>query len=150
MNIKIYTEKIFEKIRHTDENGIEFWYARELMGALEYTEWRNFIKAIDKAKQSAKSTNISLLEHFVDLNKMVKIGSSSERKINDIKLKGDIQGEDTANNTHFNIGKKVRETMIEISGTKPEELSTPEKSIRKIQQERKLLEKSNKKNKIKI
>ena len=59
--------------------------------------------------------------------------------------KGDIQGEDKANNTHFNIGKKVRETMIEISGTKPEELSTPEKSIKQLQKENKLLNKANKK-----
>ena len=276
MNLKIYTEKIFEEIKHIDENGDEFWYARELMGILEYLKWGNFIKVINKAKYSLESTDIATSDHFADVGKMVQIGSNSERQVDDIKLtryacylivqnadprkksvalgqqyfaiqtrkqelaetdfeelseddrrlklredvkdfnkklakeaknvgvknfgkfqnfgykglyngetaddikkrknlnekeqildhmgstelaanyfritqteerlkKGDIQGEDKANNTHFNIGKKVRETMIEISGTKPEELSTPEKSIKQLQKENKLLNKANKK-----
>ena len=45
-----YTESLFESIRHVNEYGQEFWYARELQIALEYTEWRNFCKVIDKAK----------------------------------------------------------------------------------------------------
>ena len=56
--------KIFEEIKHTDENGVEFWYARELMKVLEYTNWRNFNILIEKAKQSLKSTEINVLEHF--------------------------------------------------------------------------------------
>lgn len=56
--------------------------------------------------------------------------------------KGDIQGEEIANNTHFNIGKKVREVMIEISGTKPEELPTPKKSIKEIQKRKETFEKT--------
>lgn len=57
--------------------------------------------------------------------------------------KGDIQGEDKANKTHYNIGKKVRETMEEISGVLPEELPTPEKSVKELEKEKKLLEKKN-------
>ena len=62
-----------------------------------------------------------------------------------ISLAAKEKGEEIANNTHFNIGKKVREVMIEISGTKPEELPTPKKSIKEIQKEKKLLKKPNKK-----
>ena len=54
---------------------------------------------------------------------------------------GEIQGQNKANQTHFNIGKKVRETMIEISGKRPEELPTPEKSINEIKKEQKMLKK---------
>lgn len=57
--------------------------------------------------------------------------------------KGDIQGDNKANKTHYNIGKKVRETMEEISGTLPEELPTPEKSVKELEKEKKLLEKKN-------
>lgn len=59
--------------------------------------------------------------------------------------KGDIKGEDKANKTHYNIGKKVRETMEEISGVLPEELPTPEKSVKELEKEKKLLEKNKKK-----
>lgn len=276
MNLKIYTEKIFEEIKHIDENGDEFWYARELMSILEYLKWGNFIKVINKAKLSLKNTDITESKHFADVGKTIQMPKNATKEISDIKLtryacylivqnadprkksvalgqqyfaiqtrkqelaetdfeelseddrrlklredvkdfnkklakeaknvgvqnfgkfqnfgykglyngetaddikkrknlnekeqildhmgstelaanyfritqteerlkKGDIQGEDKANNTHFNIGKKVRETMIEISGTKPEELSTPEKSIKQLQKENKLLNKANKK-----
>ena len=275
MDIEPYSERIFEEIKHIDENDVEFWYARELMSILEYTNWRNFEKLIDKAMNSLKTTNINISDHF-DVNiKIVEAGatrktvkdfklsryacyilvqngnprkktialgqqyfaiqtrkqeisetnfeelSEDDRRLklredvkdfnkkiakeaknvgvqnfgkfqnfgyrglyngetaNDIKKrkkldekeqildhmgstelaanyfritqteerlkKGDIQGENNANNTHFNIGKKVRETMIEISGTKPEELPTPEKSIKEIQKEKRLLDKENKK-----
>lgn len=106
----------------------------------------------ETAKDIKKRKNLNEKEHILDHMGSTELAANYFRitQTEERLKKGDIQGEDTANNTHFNIGKKVRETMIEISGTKPEELPTPEKSIRKIQQERKLLEKSNKKNKIKI
>ena len=60
----------FEDIKHFDEDGQEYWLARELQEILEYTEWRNFSKVIDKAKEScARSGNIEI-SHFVDVNKM--------------------------------------------------------------------------------
>ncbi|WP_026748224.1 DNA damage-inducible protein D [Leptotrichia trevisanii] len=276
MNVKIYTEKMFEEIKHIDENGVEFWYARELMQVIEYSKWGNFIKVINKAKESMKSTGIIDSEHIADVGKTIQMPKNATKTINDMKLtryacyiivqnadprkkaialgqqyfafqtrkqeiaetdfkelseddrrlklredvrdfnkklafeaqnvgvqnfakfqnsgyqglyngetagdikkrknlkekehildhmgstelaanyfritqteerlkKGDIQGEEIANNTHFNIGKKVREVMIEISGTKPEELPTPKKSIKEIQKEKKLLKKPNKK-----
>ena len=270
--LREYNISMFEDIKHMDENGIEFWYARELMKVIEYSKWGNFIKVINKAKESMKSINISVLDHIADVGNMVKIGSNTERMIDDMKLtryacyiivqnadprkksvalgqqyfavqtrkqeiiesefeelsederrlklrsdvkgfnkllakeaqnvgvqnfgkfqnfgykglyngetaadikkrknlskneqildhmgstelaanyfritqteerlkKGDINGEEQANDTHFNIGEKVRETMIEISGVAPEELPTPEKGIKQIQKEKKQLAK---------
>ena len=274
MNIEIYSEKFFEDIKHITEDDIEYWLARELQEILGYKEWRNFLKVIEKAKTSVEATNIGVPDHFVDVNKMVDIGSGTTRKIDDIMLtryacylivqngdprkkmialgqqyfavqtrkqeiiekdfeeltederrillrsdvrgfnkklakaaqdcgvenfakfqnfghrglyggetaadikarknlkksedildymgstelaanffritqteerlkKGDIQGENKANKTHYNIGKKVRETMEEISGTLPEELPTPEKSVKELEKEKKLLGKKN-------
>jgi DNA-damage-inducible protein D len=271
-DLREYNISMFEDIKHMDENGIEFWYARELMKVIEYSKWGNFIKVINKAKESMKSINISVLDHIADVGNMVQIGSNTERMIDDMKLtryacyiivqnadprkksvalgqqyfavqtrkqeiiesefeelsederrlklrsdvkgfnkllakeaqnvgvqnfgkfqnfgykglyngetaadikkrknlskneqildhmgstelaanyfritqteerlkKGDINGEEQANDTHFNIGEKVRETMIEISGVAPEELPTPEKGIKQIQKEKKQLAK---------
>lgn len=79
------TEKDFESIKHLDENGTEFWYARELMIMLEYSKWGNFIKVIDKAKESCKNSNINVLDHFADVGKMVKAGVA-DKEIDDLKL----------------------------------------------------------------
>ena len=78
--------KSFEDIKHIDENGIEFWYARELMPILQYSNWQNFEKIINKAKISCENSNINVLDHFTDINKMVQIGSGAERKQQDYEL----------------------------------------------------------------
>ena len=84
-DLVIRTEKDFESIKHTDENGVEFWYARELMTMLEYSKWGNFVKVIDKAKQSCENSNISTFYHFADVGKMVKAGVA-DKEIKDLKL----------------------------------------------------------------
>ena len=84
--IKEYTDKIFEDIKYIDENGNEYWLARELMPLLEYTEWRKFKGVINKAITNCKSSNYNVLDHFVDADKMVYIGSNTKRKIQDYKL----------------------------------------------------------------
>ena len=77
----------FDELAHIDEqSGVEFWYARELQPALQYTEWRNFTKVIEKAKISCSTVNIPIENHFVDVNKMVSIGYDVQRSIDDIKL----------------------------------------------------------------
>jgi len=81
-----YNESIFESIKHTNEYGQEYWLARELQTVLEYTEWRNFSKVIEKAKEACKNSNNTIANHFVDVNKMVDIGSGAEREIGDIEL----------------------------------------------------------------
>lgn len=82
-NIAVYNEQIFEKIKHINEYGEEFWYARELQKVLEYTEQRNFCKIIEKAKEACKKSSNDILDHFVDVNKMVRAGVA-EKAIDDI------------------------------------------------------------------
>jgi len=68
-----------------DENT-EFWYARDLQAILGYTDWRNFLKVVDKAKESAQNAGAAVQNHFVGVNKMVQIGSGAERPIEDVML----------------------------------------------------------------
>lgn len=266
-----YSEATFEDIKHIDEGGNEFWYARELQKVLEYKEWRNFSKVIEKAKEACKKAGNVEISHFVDVNKMVrggvadipvkdimlsryacylivqngdpskevialgqtyfavktrqqelieqyddltedqkrlsirkqmvehnkslveaasaagvktsieyatfqnhgyrglyggldakdihkKKGLKKSQKIldhmgseelaanlfratqTDAKLRRDgIQGKDNANKTHFEVGQKVRQTIKELGGTMPEDLPTPEKSIKQLEREQKKL-----------
>lgn len=269
-----YTESLFEAIRHTNEYGQEFWYARELQIALEYKEWRNFNKVIDKAKKACEGSENAVSDHFVDVNKIVEAGVTT-KDIGDIELSryacylivqnGDprkkvialgqsyfavktrqqelienydnlnedqkrlairkemkehnkllvaaakdagiesrleyaifqncgyrglyggltakdiktnkhlsknddildymgheelaanlfratqteaklrrehIQGKEKANQTHYEVGKEVRDTISRLGGTMPENLPTPEKSIKQIEREQKKLEKN--------
>lgn len=82
----IATEKSFEDIKHTDENGNEFWYARELMVALGYKDWRNFSNVINKAKDACTNSNMNIFEHFVDVNRVLKVGNNADMSIEDISL----------------------------------------------------------------
>ncbi len=81
-----YTESLFESIRHTNKYGEEFWYARELQIALEYKEWRNFKKVVEKAMAACEGSENIVSDHFVEVNKMVNIGSGAERELDDIQL----------------------------------------------------------------
>ena len=78
--------KDFESIKHLDEQGLEFWTARELMKLLDYREWRNFEEVIKKAQQSCLQSGQVIHNHFVDVNKMVEIGSNTVRNVKDYKL----------------------------------------------------------------
>jgi DNA-damage-inducible protein D len=77
--------KNLEDSVHVQE-GVEFWFARDLQNLLGYTEWRNFTKVIEKAKDSCQTSNNAISDHFVDINKMVPLGSGSERELEDILL----------------------------------------------------------------
>ncbi|MBQ3508732.1 MAG: DNA damage-inducible protein D [Peptococcaceae bacterium] len=271
-DIELYSEKIFEDIKHFTEEGIEFWYARELQAVLEYAKWGNFLKVIDKAKEACKNAQQRTLDHFAGVGKMVTLGSGAEREIEDIMLsryacylivmngdprkevialgqtyfavktrqqelienynelsedqkrlairnemrehnkrlseaakdagvkttmdyaifqnygyqglygglkakdiherkglkksqhildhmdyeelaanlfratqteaklrRDNIESKDNANQTHYEVGKKVRQTIADLGGTMPEDLPTPEKSIRQIEKEQKQL-----------
>ena len=76
----------FENIKHVDENGVEYWYARELMPILQYSNWQNFEKIIDKAKKSCQNSDISVFEHFTDVSKTIKMPKGAEKTILDYKL----------------------------------------------------------------
>ena len=69
-----------------EEDGIEYWLARELQSLLGYADWRNFLNTVDKARDSCRTTGEAVSDHFVDVTKMVSIGSGAERKKEDIML----------------------------------------------------------------
>ena len=270
MDTKNYSEEIFENLKHINEYGQEFWYARELQSALEYSQWRYLKEAIERAKTACANSGQNMSDHFAEVRKMVEIGSNAKREIEDIALSryacylivmnGDprkeiialgqtyfavktrqqeliedydqlseeqkrlairnemkrhnsalasaaqeagvkqpidfaifqnygymglynglkakdikerkglqknqdildymgstelaanlfratqteeklrrehIQGKSEANKTHYEVGKKVRQTIKELGGTMPEDLPTPEKSVRQIEKENK-------------
>ena len=79
--------KSFDAVVQQIPNGTtEFWFARDLQDLLGYSEWRNFLKVIEKAKDSAHSVGATVQNHFVDVNKMVQIGSGAGRPIEDVML----------------------------------------------------------------
>ncbi len=231
----------FESIRHIDENGIEYWYARELMKILEYKQWRRFENVIDKAKQACENSDISAFEHFANVGKLSRRANNAEVEINDYKLtryacyliaqngdprkevialaqtykgnyslnkaaknagvknfdkfhnagyqglyngetadeiakrkglryredildnmgsdelianlfrisqteqklkRDNIQTEKEANKAHYEVGSKIRNTIKELGGTMPEDLPTPEKSLKQLEKNKKALKKS--------
>ena len=273
--VKQYDETLFESIKHINEYGQEFWYARELRKALEYTEYNKFVPAIKRAMKACETSGFNVSDHFAEVSEMVDIGSGATREMDsyalsryacylivmngdprkgvialgqtyfavktrqqelidnydnlsenqkrlairremaehnksladaahgagiedpldyaifqnkgyqglygglgmkdihkrkglkksqkildhmgseelaanlfratqtDAKLRRDhVQGKENANQTHYNVGKKVRETIQDLGGTMPEDLPTPDKSIKQIErEERKRLEK---------
>ena len=81
-----YTNSIFESIKNIDEYGKEYWYARELQKVLEYKDWRNFQKVIDKAVISAKNSISDKEDWIVEVNEPIKTGKGKEEIIKDYKL----------------------------------------------------------------
>lgn len=77
---------IFEQIRQVDEHGNEYWGARQLAKALEYTDFRNFLSVIGKAKEACKNSGHTVEDHLVDFNEMVPIGSGAQREMESVKL----------------------------------------------------------------
>ena len=86
MNELEINNNVFESIKHIDENGVEYWYARELQKVLEYTQWRRFENVINKSKFACNNSKISIYDHFANVGKMVDIGSNTKRETNDYKL----------------------------------------------------------------
>ena len=78
--------KTFEDIKHIDENGIEFWYARELMHILQYSKWENFKKVIEKAMIACENSGISVKDCFPDVRKPIISGKGKEEFIEDFIL----------------------------------------------------------------
>ena len=275
-DIELYSEKIFEDIKHYTEDGVEFWYARELQNVLEYSKWENFLNVINKAKEACKGAQQSVSECFPDVRKTSPMPNGGVKEIDDMMLsryacylivmngdprkevialgqtyfavktrqqelienydelsedqkrlairnemkehnkllveaakdagvetnldyaifqnagyqglygglkakdiherkglkknqqildhmgyeelaanlfratqteaklrRDNIQGKDNANQTHFEVGSKVRQTIAELGGTMPEDLPTPEKSIKQIEKEQKQLKNRN-------
>ena len=84
--IKEYTEKVFEDIKHIDENGNEYWLARELQNVLNYTQWRRFEDVINKAKTACDNSNLDIHEQFANIGKLSINVNGGKRIITDYKL----------------------------------------------------------------
>lgn len=118
--------KNFEEIKHVDETGVEFWTARELMPLLGYSTWRNFNDVVNKAQKACLNSAQVIHNHFVDISKMVSIGSGTARKIVDFKLdryacyliaqNGDSSKPDIASaQTYFAIQTRRQEVFDKLS-----------------------------------
>lgn len=83
---KNYTDTLFESIKHINDYGQEFWYARELQTVLEYKRWDKFQNVIDKAMNACKNSKNSIDDHFSQVGKMVDLGSGAQREIQDYEL----------------------------------------------------------------
>ena len=81
-----YTNNIFENIKHIDEYENEYWYARELSKVLEYKDWRNFLKVLNKAKEACKNSGFNIDEQLVKVNKLSKRNNNATANIQDYKL----------------------------------------------------------------
>lgn len=166
---------LFEQIKQVDEHGNEFWSARDLSKALEYSEYRHFLPVIERAKEACNNSGELLSHHFEDILDMIdyaifqnhgykglyggldakaihkKKGLTKNQQILDHmgstelaanlfratqteeKLKREnIKGKQKANQTHFEVGKKVRKTIQELGGEMPENLPSAD-SIKKIE-----------------
>jgi DNA-damage-inducible protein D len=76
----------FERIKRVNAAGAEFWSARELARVLEYTDFRNFIAVIIRAREACANSGHTASDHFVDINEMVAIGSGAQREVEDWAL----------------------------------------------------------------
>mgnify|MGYP000018983360 FL=1 len=84
--IKEYTEKLFEDIKHIDEFGNEYWLARELQDILGYNQWRSINDLIERAKDACQESGYNIDDHFAVQRKMIKLAKGATRNVIDYKL----------------------------------------------------------------
>ncbi len=83
--IIVQLNKTFEQSAYA-QNGVEYWMARDLQRLLDYDEWRNFLKVIDKARLACSNSGQNISDHFVDVNKTIPMPKGAEKDIQDIML----------------------------------------------------------------
>ena len=111
-------ETIFENIKHVDDEGNEYWYARELQKVLEYAQWRKFNGVIEKAMNTCKASNYVVLDHFAGAGKMINLGKGGQKEVPDYKL-----------------SRYACYLIAQNGGTMPEDLPTPDKSLKELEKE---------------
>ena len=84
--IKEYTEKVFEDIKHIDENENEYWYARELQKILGYRQWRSINDLVERARVACEESKYNVYDHFAIHRKMIKLAKGATRNVIDYKL----------------------------------------------------------------
>ena len=100
--------KSFEDIKHIDENGIEFWYARELMPILQYSKWQNFKKTINKAMIACENSEIPTNYCFTDVSKPIISGKRKEEFIKEVLKEPNYIFEDRKNKDTILMVKKLK------------------------------------------
>ena len=85
-NIVKYSEDTFESIKHINDSGEEYWFARELQKTLEYAKWENFYNVICKAKEACKNSENLVEDHFPDVRKTIEMPKNAVKEIDDIML----------------------------------------------------------------
>jgi len=133
-----YTNSIFENIKNIDEYGQEYWYARELQKVLEYKDWRNFQRVIDKAVISAKNSVSDKEDWVVDVDKPIKTRKGKEEIIKDYKLSRYICYLIVQNADPSKEVVALGQTYFAIQTR--EEMPTPKKSLKELEREKKQLE----------
>ncbi|MFH1096783.1 MAG: DNA damage-inducible protein D [Candidatus Desantisbacteria bacterium] len=78
--------KTFESIKHFSDDGHEFWYARELAMVLEYVQWRNFVKVLDRAMLACKNSGYEIMDHFAEVSKTIEMPKTATKQVVDCKL----------------------------------------------------------------
>lgn len=76
----------FEQIKRLEDDGTEFWSARDLSKVLEYVEYRNFLPAMERAKEACQNSGQNVADHFVDMHEMIVIGKGGTRSVESVKL----------------------------------------------------------------
>lgn len=84
--LEIYNANPLESIKNIDKYGNEFWYANELQTLLDYKNWKNFKKVIEKAKTACKNSGNNVFDHFGSADKMISNNSNTQQSKNDYKL----------------------------------------------------------------
>ena len=84
--IEKYNTTIFESIKHIDENGLEYWEARELQKILKYSQWRRFKELIDRAKIACELSKNNVFDHFAMYGKTIEMPKNATKEVEDYKL----------------------------------------------------------------
>jgi DNA-damage-inducible protein D len=85
-NLEVIEYKPFEDIKHISADGSEYWYARELAEVIEYVQWRNFSKVLNRAMLACKNSGSSLVEHFAEVSKTIAMPKMATKDVTEYRL----------------------------------------------------------------